>query len=45
MYAVREDPTQAGTTLVTLLVTSAQGPAVAAASGAGSAALIKVAAS
>ena len=43
--AVREDPTQAGTTLVTLLVTSAQGPAVAAASGAGSAALIKVAAS
>jgi hypothetical protein len=45
VYAVRDDPTQAGTALVTLLVKTSQGPAVAAASGAGSAALIKVATS
>lgn len=42
VFAVREDPTQTGGTLVTLLVATAQGPVIAEASSTGNTALIKV---
>ena len=45
VYAVREDPTQTGGSLVTLVVTADQGLAIAEASSTGNAALIKVPAS
>jgi hypothetical protein len=42
VFAAHPDPVQAGGTLLTLLVPAADGPAVAAASASGSAALVKV---
>ena len=42
VFAAVPDPVQAGATLLTLLVPAADGPAVAGASGAGAAALVKV---
>ena len=45
VFAARPDPVSAGGTLLTLLVPAADGPKVAAASGAGLAALVKVPAS
>ena len=45
VFAAHPDPVQAGGTLLTLLVPAADGPAIAAASASGSAALVKVPAS